>query len=170
MLGLGLGFYGEKILYNLDLCEGALVCLEGVNINPNAGLYVGSIGRVVEIVYDEQHTVGPNGDKTKMSHLPSYIVVDFPNFKPPQGLSVWDEENPTVSEHIILCWKFPILQFLTNSCQTSLILLHPAVFQACPNQTTGTKMQQTLLLCNIHATPNCLCSNHTPLPRSRSWS
>jgi hypothetical protein len=38
---------------------------------------------VVEIVYDEQHTVGPNGDKTKMSHLPSYIVVDFPNFKPP---------------------------------------------------------------------------------------
>lgn len=102
MLGLGLGFYGKKILYNLDLCEGALVCLEGVNINPNAGLYVGSIGRVVEIVYDEQHTVGPNGDKTKMSHLPSYIVVDFPNFKPPQGLSVWDEENPTVSEHIIL--------------------------------------------------------------------
>jgi len=99
---LGLGFYGEKILYNLDLCEGALVCLEGVNINPNAGLYVGSIGRVVEIVYDEQHTVGPNGDKTKMSHLPSYIVVDFPNFKPPQGLSVWDEENPTVSENIIL--------------------------------------------------------------------
>ena len=94
-------FYGKKILYNLDLCEGALVCLEGVNINPNAGLYVGSIGRVVEIVYDEQHTVGPNGDKTKMSHLPSYIVVDFPNFKPPQGLSVWDEENPTVSEHII---------------------------------------------------------------------
>lgn len=95
-------FYGKKILYNLDLCEGALVCLEGVNINPNAGLYVGSIGKVVEIVYDEQHTVGPNGDKqTKMSHLPSYIVVDFPNFKPPQGLSVWDEENPTVSEHII---------------------------------------------------------------------
>jgi hypothetical protein len=37
-----------------------------------------------------------------MSHLPSYIVVDFPNFKPPQGLSVWDEENPTVSENIIL--------------------------------------------------------------------
>jgi len=51
-------FYGKKILYNLDLCEGALVCLEGVNINPNAGLYVGSIGRVVEIVYDEQHQSG----------------------------------------------------------------------------------------------------------------
>lgn len=94
-------FYGKKILYNLDLCEGALVCLEGVNINPNAGLYVGAIGKVVEIVYDDMHTVGPNGDKMKLAHLPMYIVVDFPNFKPPQGVPVWDENNPTVSDIVI---------------------------------------------------------------------
>ena len=66
-------FYGKKILYNLDLCEGALVCLEGVNINPNAGLYVGSIGKVVEIVYDEQHTVGPKWGQINKDVTPTKL-------------------------------------------------------------------------------------------------
>ena len=88
---------GKNTIFKLDICVGAQVCLEIANINPNAGLYVGSIGRVVEIVYGDGHTVGPNGDKTVLSHLPKYIVVDFPQFKPPQGIEPWDRNNPTES-------------------------------------------------------------------------
>ena len=88
---------GKNTIFNLDVCVGAQVCLEIANINPIAGLYVGSIGRVVEIVYDQEYTVGPNGDRTVLSHLPKYIVVDFPHFKPPQGIDPWDRNNPTVS-------------------------------------------------------------------------
>ena len=86
-------FYGKKILYNLDICVGAQVCLETANIDPNSGLFVGSIGQVVDIVYDK--SVGPNGPIQE--HLPKYIVVDFPSFKPKPGVEVWDKLNPTVS-------------------------------------------------------------------------
>lgn len=54
-------FYGKKILYDLDVCVGAQVCLETANIHPNSGLFIGAIGQVVDIVYDK--SVGPNGNK-----------------------------------------------------------------------------------------------------------
>ena len=86
-------FYGMKILYHLNVCVGAQVCLENANIDPNSGLFVGAIGQVVDIVYDT--SVGPNGQTRE--HLPRYIVVDFPSFKPQPGMEVWDKNNPTVS-------------------------------------------------------------------------
>jgi hypothetical protein len=72
------------------------VCLETSNIDPNSGLFVGAIGKVIDIVYDTQHSVGPNTDGVES--LPKYIVVDFPSFKPQQGIEPWDKKNPTVSE------------------------------------------------------------------------
>ena len=55
-----------------------------------------NVMRVVEIVYDKDHSVGPNG-KGEVS-LPKYIVVDFPTYKPPPGEDPWDKNNPTVSK------------------------------------------------------------------------
>ena len=89
-------FIGKKILYTLDVCVGANVCLETSNIDPNSGLFVGAIGKVIDIVYDMQHSVGPNTDG--VDSLPKYIVVDFPSFKPQQDIEPWDKKNPTVSE------------------------------------------------------------------------
>ena len=86
-------FYGKNVIFDLDICVGAQVCLETANIEPNAGLFVGAIGRVVEIVYDK--SVGPNSERR--DHLPKYVVVDIPSFKPPSGVPVWDRNNPTVS-------------------------------------------------------------------------
>jgi len=86
-------FFGKNIIYNLDICVGAQICLETANIEPNAGLFVGAIGRVVEIVYDK--SVGPNNEGK--DHLPKYVVIDVPSFKPPEGVPVWDRNNPTVS-------------------------------------------------------------------------
>jgi hypothetical protein len=68
------------------------VCLETANIDPIVGLFVGAIGTVVDIIYD--NSVGPNNEPKH--HLPKYIVVDFPSFKPRPGQEVWDEYNPTV--------------------------------------------------------------------------
>ena len=69
-------------------------CLEAANIHPNSGLFIGAIGQVVNIVYDK--SVVPNGNKRE--RLPRYIVVDFPLFKPPANVEVWDKNNPMVSE------------------------------------------------------------------------
>lgn len=88
-------FYGQKLQYLFDVCVGANVCLETVNIDATAGLFVGAIGNVVDIVYDDHHSVGPNTDGVES--LPKYIVVDFPTYKPPPGIEPWDRKNPTVS-------------------------------------------------------------------------
>eukprot|EP00985_Skeletonema_marinoi_P027029 scaffold21554_cov73-Skeletonema_marinoi.AAC.1 len=84
-------FFGKKILFTLDVCVGAHVCLETANIDPNSGLFVGAIGKVIDIVHDK--SVGPNGEVGE--RLPKYIVVDFPSFKPPPGIEPWDKKNPT---------------------------------------------------------------------------
>lgn len=99
-------FHGQKMQYTLDVCVGAKVCLETVNIDANAGLFVGAIGNVIDIIYDEQHSVGPNGQDGET--LPKYIVVDFPTYKPPPGIEPWDRKNPTVSEQYPSLHKQPI--------------------------------------------------------------
>lgn len=86
-------FRSRKIQHQLDVCVGAQVCLETANFDPIAGLFIGAIGRVVDIVYDK--SVGPN--TSGQDQLPKYIVVDFPSFKPTNGVEVWDKNNPTVS-------------------------------------------------------------------------
>ena len=78
-----------------ELCVGAQVALRKWNILPCAGLYNGSIGTVVEIVY-KNRPIGPN-DK-QHNHLPDYVVVDFPNLKLPHYVEPWDKLHPTVKE------------------------------------------------------------------------
>ena len=76
-----------------DLCVGARVALKNWNILPCAGLYNGSIGTVVEIVY-KNNPIGPN-DK-QHNHLPDYVVVDFPHLTLPSYNKPWDRLCPTV--------------------------------------------------------------------------
>jgi len=84
----------KSFVSNTDICVGALVALRKWNILPSAGLYNGSIGTVVEIVY-KTSAVGPN-DK-EHNHLPDYIIIDFPHLNLPSHIRPWDENNPTVS-------------------------------------------------------------------------
>ena len=60
-----------------DLCVDTTVALWGINIVPEAGLYNGARGSIVDIVYDT--VVGPNDKHGE--HLPKYIVVDFPGLR-----------------------------------------------------------------------------------------
>jgi hypothetical protein len=76
-----------------DLCVGARVALRNWNILPCAGMYNGSIGTVIEIVY-QNNPIGPN-DK-QHNHLPDYVVVDFPHLKLPPYIEPWDKLHPTV--------------------------------------------------------------------------
>lgn len=82
----------NNILNSTDLCVEASVCISGINIVPEAGLYNGARGKVIDLVYDT--VVGPN-DKHN-DHLPKYVVVDFPGLKL-GGAQPWDSKNPTVS-------------------------------------------------------------------------
>ena len=87
--------YFDKSCYKTqtDFCVGARVALRNWNILPCAGLYNGSIGTVVEIVY-KNNPIGPN-DK-QHNHLPDYVVVDFPHLTLPSYIEPWDKLHPTV--------------------------------------------------------------------------
>lgn len=98
-----------------DLCIGARVALRNWNILPCAGLYNGSIGRVVEIVY-RNNSVGPN-DK-QHNHLPDYVVVDFPHLTLPPYIEPWDKLHPTVSDT-----STPIFFMLPLIAHTHVIFL-----------------------------------------------
>ena len=86
-------FDPKAYIRHTDLCVGARVALRNWNILPQAGLYNGSIGTLVEIVYKD-NPIGPN-DK-QHCHPPDYIVVDFPHLILPTYLKPWDTNHPTV--------------------------------------------------------------------------
>ena len=153
-------FYAKKIIHNLDICVGAQVCLEMENIEPNAGLYVGAIGRVVEIVYDK--SVGPNSER--IDHLPKYVVVDIPQFKPPEGVPVWDKKNPTVS--VILYAPNASVQENFAS-RLRVLTLRPLPLIACADNTVCSQMRKGLLHSNIHADEIGTRDHNPPLPRVR---
>ena len=88
-------FTTTKMARETDLCVGATVALLGVNIVPEAGLYNGARGQIVDFIYDTHQVCGPN-DK-QGDHLPQCVIVDFPGFR--RGTTKpWDENNPTVSQ------------------------------------------------------------------------
>ena len=89
-----------------DICIGARVALRNWNILPCAGLYNGSIGTVVDIVY-KNNPIGPN-DK-QHNHLPHYVVVDFRHLTLPSYIEPWDKLHPTV---ITITNDFPTFLFL----------------------------------------------------------
>ena len=84
---------------------GAQVALRNWNILPCGGLYNGSIGTVIEIVY-KNNPIGPN-DK-QHNHLPDYVVVDFPRLKLPPYIEPWDKLHPTVMSRLT-CLQYIIL-------------------------------------------------------------
>ncbi len=71
-----------------DICVDAKVAISNVNFLLEIGLYIGAIGDVIEIVYNDR-PVGPN-DKQHY-HLPNYVVVNFPNLQLPTNIAPWDE-------------------------------------------------------------------------------
>ena len=88
-----------------DLCIGAQVALRNWNILPCEGLYNGSIGTVIEIVY-KKNLIGPN--YKQHNHLPDYVVVDFPHLKLPPYIEPWDKLHPTVMS-IMNCLQYILL-------------------------------------------------------------
>ena len=61
---------------------------------PCAGLYNGSIGTIIDIVY-RNDPIGPN-DK-QHNHLPDYVVVDFSHLTLLSYIEPWDMLHPTVN-------------------------------------------------------------------------
>ena len=91
-----------NVVLETDLCVGATVSLSN-NIVPEAGLYNGARGTVVDFVYEHSRPEGPN-DKDG-EHLPLCVIVDFPGLRL-EDAKPWDECNPTVSVDILQEGKF----------------------------------------------------------------
>ena len=84
------------------LCRGSMVMLL-TNISVSEKLYNGSIGTVVDIVYELCDT--PSSDETA---LPLFVVVDFPGFQIKTGKQPWHPQHPTwipIIPAIALCQK-----------------------------------------------------------------
>ena len=60
---------------------------------PCAGLYNGSIGTVVELVY-KNNPIGPN--EKQHNHPPDYVVVDFRHLTLPSYIEIQEKLHPTV--------------------------------------------------------------------------
>ena len=67
--------------------------LTGVNIKPEWGLYHGTIGKVVDIVYI--NSKGPHHEGTATDKLPEYVLVDFPQYC---GPSMYANDKSITSE------------------------------------------------------------------------
>ena len=65
------------------LCRRAKVCIRGKNFNPQLGLFNGSIGTVIEIVYKP-------GQSPNKGQFPHYVIVDFPSYTGPS----YDSRHP----------------------------------------------------------------------------
>ena len=110
--------YVREVKYT-HLCVGARVAIDTVNFIPELGLYNGAIGTVIDIVYNTRE--GPNGRKG--SHLPEYVIVDFPSFNIDNApnLKPWDANNPT---HVPIPMKTQPCQY--NCCRVTFCPLVPA--------------------------------------------
>lgn len=86
-------FKDSKIPNVSILCKGAKVAITGKNFQANWGLFNGSVGTVVHISYGI-------GENPNSGDLPSYVIVDFPNYR---NGPVWNTKHPTVSCHNHTC-------------------------------------------------------------------
>jgi hypothetical protein len=69
---------------NTILCRDTMVEIAKVNIEPKWGLFNGSIGTVVDIIFQE-------GENTTEGSLPTVVVVDLKHYRG----AIWDDENTT---------------------------------------------------------------------------
>ena len=127
-----------------DLCIGARVALRNWNILPCGGLYNGSIGTVIEIVY-KNNPIGPN-DK-QHNHLPDYVVVDFPHLKLPPYIEPWDKLHPKVMS-MMNCLQYILLITICVSHKTfhntlTLIILARA------NTSKNNTLPKRMLYCHL---------------------
>ena len=74
----------DRMPPRVNLCKTAKVQLTGYNPRPEWGLYHGSRGSVIDIVFAYNHS--PNNND-----LPLYVLVNFPQYCGP----VFDPQNPT---------------------------------------------------------------------------
>jgi hypothetical protein len=65
--------FDTQVLPLTMVCIGAKVELRGRNILPQKGLFNGSMGTIVDIVYNE-------GQSPNAGHLPRYVLVRFPSY------------------------------------------------------------------------------------------
>ena len=67
----------------------------GINYLPGIGLYNGAYDIIIDTVYKNNRSAGPND--REHDPLPDYVVVNFPHLMLAKSVDDWDKNNPTVS-------------------------------------------------------------------------
>lgn len=129
-------FHWQKgsVTTHTNICIGAKVAINATNHEPSWGLYNGATGTIVDIVYDNK--TGPHNAGSH--HLPRYVVLDMPGFRPPpEPIGPWDRNNPTVraNENLHFCLD---AKFVTNKCH--FMFLSPARANTHENYSVHTRM------------------------------
>jgi hypothetical protein len=75
----------DRLPPRVNLCKSAKVQLTGYNPRPEWGLYHGSRGTVIDIIF-------ATGESPNNNDLPLYVLVDFPQYCGP----LFDPQNPTI--------------------------------------------------------------------------
>ena len=117
-----------------NMCVGATVAINGINFEPNWGLFNGARGTVVDIVYDKE--TGPH--TSGKGRLPKYVVLDMPGFKPPpEPIGPWDRLNPTVSN--VLCSNLNTIKSNTSNQISSQHVPIPMLTVECEHKCCAIK-------------------------------
>ena len=152
-------FETNSYVRHTDLCVGSRVSIKNWNILPSAGLYNGSIGTVIEIVYKD-NPIGPN-DKEN-DHLPNYVVVDFPHLNLPPYIKPWDAKHPTVSAELLTNTSSnssSAMYFSRNLHQCETYQLTTCASIACTNTNENIPVQITMLYSKV-VSPSILLGNN----------
>ena len=83
----------------LKICHGARVFLSGKNVCTKWGLYNGTIGTVVDIVYGR-------GESPNTYHLPKYVLVRFESYTGPSLLPGFDPKLVAIAPIELKCQNF----------------------------------------------------------------
>ena len=81
--------YDDSVPASTNLCRNARVSISGCNIRPSWGLYNGSIGTVVEIVFHP-------GESPNNGNQPAYVLVEFLDYCGPPFLPNFPKLVPIV--------------------------------------------------------------------------
>ena len=152
-------FSKSKIVLETDLCVGATVALSD-NIVPEAGLYNGARGTVVDFIY--RTVAGPNDKHGEP--LPLCIICDYPGLRL-NGAKPWDERNPTVSvnstNQLGQSLQFPYSVLTRTICSFSLFCPKNCDNPACTHTHGAVRLSKEMLQRQVLPVSACMGNNNS---------
>ena len=137
----------------VTLCRNCKVQICGKNFRPEWGLFNGSMGTVIDIIF------APN-ESPNEGNLPEYVIVDFPLYIGPE----WSKGHKTVRLMLQCYLILPAYKILTS-------YKHFFPFQTvCSHSNCYNGMSTQMLSKILHSIKTIIWKNSTYFPRTKCWT